>query len=389
MRLGKLLKVIGITGTNGKTTTSFLAEGIFKAANIACGVMGTINYRFGNRKIPAERTTPDRLTISRLLDKMLKNGIEALVMEVSSHGLDQGRVKGILFDAAIFTNLTHEHLDYHGDMDRYFASKMKLFSKLKKKGVAIFNADDRRANCIKNLLRCKKIAYGLNGPADVTAKVTKLGLDGSSFVVKLHGKDAFSVNTKLLGPHNVSNILAASALGFSQGIALDTIKEGIEGVTSIRGRLEPVGGAKGFKVFIDYAHTHNALEQVLRFLKEANEGRIITVFGCGGDRDREKRPLMGRVAEKLSDFTIITNDNPRTEDPKIIARDIESGMESQKRRRTVIFDRKKAIERALKMARASDIILIAGKGHETEQIVGKKQIASDDKKIAEEISQSL
>jgi len=377
------LKVIGITGTNGKTTISLLIESIFNAARIPCGVMGTIENKIGNRRIPAERTTPDALGVNVLLDQMLKNGLKASAMEVSSHGLDQKRVDDISFDAAIFTNLTHEHLDYHGDLSRYFKSKTKIFTRLKKEGVAILNVDDRRvASCAKNMTEHKYITYGLKKTAYVSADIRRIDLDGSAFTVKLRGKGAFLINTRLIGLHNVSNILAAVAAGVTQGIDLRDIKNGIERVNSIKGRVEPVCTEEGFKVFVDYAHTHNALENVLTFLSTIKRNRIITVFGCGGDRDRSKRPLMGRVAQKLSDFVIVTSDNPRSEDPGKIARDIERGMKKQKY--VVVKDRKKAIETALKIACPGDIVLIAGKGHENVQIIGKREIPFNDKKVAEQ-----
>jgi UDP-N-acetylmuramoyl-L-alanyl-D-glutamate--2,6-diaminopimelate ligase len=377
------LKVIGITGTNGKTTTSLLVESIFKSARIPCGVIGTISYKIGTRRIPAQRTTPGAIDINILLRRAISAGKKAVVMEVSSHGLDQKRVEDIFFDACIFTNLTREHLDYHGNLERYFASKAKIFRNLKKGGAAIINADDKRVSRIKKMRGRINITYAMTRPAYVSAAVKKLGSEGSSFVVRIKGKDAFSVNTKLVGLHNISNILAAVAAGISQNISLKAIKEGIERVDSVRGRLEPVRTGRGLKVFVDYAHTHDALESVLGFLNQIKKKNIITVFGCGGDRDKGKRPLMGRVAQELSDFVIITNDNPRGEDPRKIARDIEKGMDKKKNNFAIRLNRKKAIEEALKRAGISDIVLIAGKGHETLQITGTRQLAFDDRKVVE------
>ena len=383
------LKVIGVTGTNGKTTTSLLIKSIFSKSRIPCGVIGTIDYETGKRRIPAHITTPDALGINALLDKMLKNKLKAVAMEVSSHALDQKRVEGIFFDAAVFTNLTHEHLDYHGNLERYFRSKRKIFSSLKKNGVAIINADDKNVRRVKKTINGKCITYGLNSPADINAKVKKAGLDGSSFLVRVDKKDAFSVNTKLIGTHNISNILAAIATGVSQGISLRAIKEGVEKLDSVKGRLEAVEVGQGFKVFIDYAHTHNALENVLKFLSEIKKGNIITVFGCGGDRDKKKRPLMGRVAEAFSKFVIITSDNPRNEDPKKIARDIEKGMNKANTNYSIVLNRKKAIEKALKKAKRGDIVLIAGKGHEKVQIARGRKIPFNDRKVAEELLRKI
>lgn len=383
------LTTIGITGTNGKTTTALLIESIFNQAGIPCGGIGTIEYRTGKRRIPAGRTTPDALGTNALLDKMLKNRLRAVAMEVSSHGLDQKRVDDIFFDAAIFTNLTHEHLDYHKNLKKYFESKARIFEQLKKGGFAVINTDDKNArSCIKKITNHKKITYGLNRVADISARVNKVGLGGSSFAVMLHKKDAFLVDTKLVGLHNISNILAAVAAAITQGLDFCDIKEGIEKVENIPGRLEPVEAGERYKVFVDYAHTHNALENVLKFLNQIKKKRIITVFGCGGDRDRKKRPLMGGVAQKFSDFAIIANDNPRSEKPERIASDIESGMKKTKANYAVILDRKKAIEKALKKARDGDIVLIAGKGHEKVQVIGEREIPFDDRKVAEHILES-
>ncbi|MBL7155604.1 MAG: UDP-N-acetylmuramoyl-L-alanyl-D-glutamate--2,6-diaminopimelate ligase [Candidatus Omnitrophica bacterium] len=379
------LKVIGITGTNGKTTSALLVESIFNKSGMPCGVIGTIEYKTGNRRIAAERTTPDALSLNALLDKMLKSGLKAAVMEVSSHALDQKRVDDIFFDVALFTNLTREHLDYHGNLETYFKSKAKIFSRIKARGIAIINNDDNNAKRIREIVKCERITYGLDKDADIAARVKSTEPGGSSFDVKIQKKYAFCINTKLVGLHNVSNILAAIAVGISQGIDKHAIKRGIETVNSIRGRLEAVEKGQDFRIFIDYAHTHDALENVLKFLNHIKRRNIITVFGCGGDRDRTKRPLMGQVAQKLSDFVILTNDNPRNEDPKRIIRDVEGGMERSSGNYIVALDRKKAIEKALKKAKKNDIVLIAGKGHETEQVLADRRISFDDKKIAEGI----
>ena len=383
------LKVIGITGTNGKTTTSLLMESILNASGAICGVIGTINYKTGKSAIPAGRTTPDALTINALLDRMVRNKLKAAVMEVSSHALDQGRVSGVSFDAAVFTNLTHEHLDYHATLEDYFKSKARIFGNLKKKGVAVINADDKYAKRLLKTLKRKKITYGLYEAADVSAEIKNAGMDGSSFIVRIYKKSAFPIKTKLAGLHNVSNILAAIACAFALDIDPDSIKKGIEKVRNVPGRLESVEAGQKFKVFVDYAHTDNALENVLKFLNRIKHGKVITLFGCGGDRDTKKRPLMGRVAQKLSDFIIITSDNPRSEDPKEIARQIERGMDAKKNNYSIILDREKAIENALKKAGKDDIVLIAGKGHEKYQIIGEREIPFDDRKAANTILRGI
>ena len=384
------LKTVGITGTNGKTTTSALIESIFNESRIRCGVIGTIEYKIGSRRIPAARTTPSALLLNELLAKMVKSKLKAAVMEVSSHALHQGRVRHILFNVAIFTNLTHEHLDYHGDLKRYFASKVRIFENLKKGGVAIINVDDKYVKgCIKKIKNHRFITYGLDDAAYISSKVDKLGARGTSFIVRVGKVDAFNINTKLVGLHNVSNILAATAAGVSQGIDFDSIKKGIEKVNIIPGRLESVNMRQGFSVFIDYAHTHNALLNVLKFLNQIKSGNIITVFGCGGDRDKSKRPLMGKVVQRFSDFFIITDDNPRNESSQKIIRDIETGLNKKKSNYTVISDRKKAIEKALGRAKTGDIVLLAGKGHERTQIIGDREISFSDRKIAENILRKL
>ena len=383
------LKVVGITGTNGKTTTSILIESIFEKSGIPCGLIGTIEYRIGKDTIEAERTTPDALTVNALLDRMVKSKLKAAVLEVSSHALDQKRVNDIFYDAAVFTNLTHEHLDYHKDLEKYFKSKIKIFDNLKTGGAAIINIDDESGRKIKIAAHHKKITYGLSLEAQVRAEMQKLDINSSSFVVRMKTEKIFSINTRLVGMHNVSNILAAVATAVSQGIEFSKIKEGIESVGRVAGRLEAVLTQKPFKVFVDYAHTHNAMENVLKFLTQIKKARLITVFGCGGDRDRLKRPLMGRVAEELSDFVIVTSDNPRSEDPARIARDIEMGMKKKKGNHCIILDRKKAIENAFKRARTDDIVLIAGKGHEKFQIVGDGKTPFDDKAVCENILSNM
>jgi len=382
----KKFKVIGITGTNGKTTTSLLIESIFKAAGIPCGVIGTIEYRAGSRSMPALRTTPGPLEANALLDKMIKNAYPAAVMEISSHALDQKRARGIYFDAAVFTNLTHEHLDYHGTLKRYFASKVKIFENLKKGGTAIINADEKfAALCARKIKDHRIIRYGFCRNADVSADIRKTGLAGSSFIIRAGKTLSIPIRTRLVGPHNVSNILAAASAAIAQGIDAGAIKKGIESVKNVPGRLEPVEARQAFRVFVDYAHTHNAMENVLKFLRRVKSGNIITVFGCGGERDRKKRPLMGAVAQKFSDFVIITTDNPRNENPARITREILKGINGKNRNYCIIPDRKAAIEKALEKAGEGDIVLIAGKGHERAQIIGGREIPFDDKKVAEDV----
>ena len=380
------LKTIGITGTNGKTTVSFLAESILKEAGMPAGLIGTIGYRSGRNIAPAAGTTPGPLELNRILYGIAKKKMKAVVMEVSSHALDQGRTADIFFDTAIFTNLTAEHLDYHRNMREYLSSKARIFANLKKDGFAVLNADDKNVKkCEKSVPAGNRVTYGLKKPAEVTAEVIKSGLDGSCFIIKAKNRVSFPINTRLPGLYNVSNILAAAATGIAWGISPAVIKRGIEKVNNISGRLEPVEAGQPFRVFVDYAHTHGALLNVLKCLKSNKTGRIITVFGCGGERDRKKRPLMGLVASRFSDYVIVTDDNPRREDPGAITGQIEKGINKKNVKYDVIHDRRKAIEKALKTASAGDIVLIAGKGHEKSQIIGTTAIPFDDKQVTMEV----
>ena len=379
------LKTVGITGTNGKTTTSYLLESIFKKEGIPCGVLGTIEYRLGDGiAISAARTTPDSIEINKMLDQMVKRDLKAAIMEISSHALDQKRVDDISLDAAVFTNITHEHLDYHGNLENYFKSKARIFSNIKQNGFAVINADDKKAPCIKRMIRHKKITYSLRKSASVTAAIESVTADGSFFSVRIGKKNAFRVNTKLAGVHNISNILAAIAVSTGFKVNPCSIKEGVEAIKHVPGRLERIDNGSGIRIFVDYAHTPDALMNVLKFLRRNKEGHIITVFGCGGDRDRAKRPVMGSVVQKYSDYFIITSDNPRNEDPERIARGIENGIKRDMGNYSIILDRGKAIEAALRKAQKGDIVLIAGKGHEKVQIIGEGRIPFDDKKVARE-----
>ena len=382
----KKLKTIGITGTNGKTTVSYLCESILKAAKIPCGVIGTIEYRLGKLRVPAERTTPDLLRVNHLLSRMLAGGLKAAAIEVSSHALDQGRVDGLSFDVAVFTNLTHEHLDYHKTLKRYLGSKLELFKKIKKNGTAVINRDEKNASKIIKVAGGRAITYGLRGNTDVRADIKRADLNGSSFTVHMKKIDkTIFINTPLAGEHNVYNILAAIGAALALRVQPGTIKKGIESLKSVPGRLESIEPSRGFKVFVDYAHTHNALENVLKFLTEIKTAKIITVFGCGGDRDKTKRPLMARVAQRFSDHVVITEDNPRTEKTADIFRDIKNGLNTKKQNYDFFKNRKCAIRNALIKASDGDIVLIAGKGHESVQIIGNKTIPFDDRRVAREI----
>jgi UDP-N-acetylmuramoyl-L-alanyl-D-glutamate--2,6-diaminopimelate ligase len=378
----KKLKMVGITGTNGKTTITYIIENILSCAGKETGVIGTINYRYKAKELPAKNTTPGPLELQGLLAEMAGAGTRYAVMEVSSHSLDQGRVNGLFFDEAVFTNITGDHLDYHKTIKNYFEAKARLFEKLKKGGTAILNHDDKKVRGLAKRLKARVLTYGLSAGADIRAVDVKLSLDGSRFTVETP-KGSTQVAAKLIGRHNVSNILAAVAVAYCEKISLETIKKGIEEVSFTPGRLEPVAANQPFKVFVDFAHTQDALYNVLGLLRDvAGEGRIITVFGCGGNRDRTKRPLMGRTACEFSDRVVITSDNPRFEEPSDIIREIEDGVRGAFSNYDIVEDRREAIEKALRGASKDDIVVIAGKGHEKYQIIGDKTHQFDDCEVA-------
>lgn len=375
------LNVIGITGTNGKTTTSFLLDKIFRDTGFKTGLIGTIVYKIGKRCIQADRTTPDALRLNYLLNRMAAISLDYAILEISSHALEQKRVDDIFYDVALFTNLTPEHLDYHRNMNDYFKAKAKIFDNLKDNGVAVLNKDDSRTKTLIKDIPRKILTYGLNSKADMMVSRITSDINGSRFnVLTPYGK--ININTRLLGLHNISNILAAISVASIYNLSLKKIKESIESFDFVPGRLQMIDEGQNFSVFVDYAHTPDALCKVLLALKEYAKKRIITVFGCGGQRDRSKRPQMGRIATELSDYTVITNDNPRTESPKIIIRDIKKGIKSKSAKYSIIMNRKEAIKTALDMARKGDTVLIAGKGHEAVQIVGENHIKFDDYLVA-------
>lgn len=398
------LTLLGITGTNGKTTTSFLLESILKRAGYGVGVIGTINYRYGQKVVPALNTTPESLDLQRILWEMSQEGISHVIMEVSSHGLDLDRVYGCQFDGAIFTNFTSDHLDYHQTLERYFESKRKLFRDSLQKSrkpdrFAVTNADDPKGEEIVRGIDLPVLRYGLGSSCDFSATRVDLTFEGISCEIRTP-QGGFSLTSKLIGRFNLYNLLAAITAGFGMGLPSEILKEGVEAVEGISGRFEKVANPKSIHVIVDYAHTRDALERVLLALKDTlvhtsrNRGRLITVFGCGGDRDRTKRPLMGEVAGKYSDLVVLTSDNPRTEDPLAIIAEVEKGLETLsleelnpkgmdhwrlQKGYVKVPDRREAIRMAIRLARAEDTVLIAGKGHEDYQIIGKTKIPFDDR----------
>ncbi|WP_457639587.1 UDP-N-acetylmuramoyl-L-alanyl-D-glutamate--2,6-diaminopimelate ligase [Persephonella sp.] len=378
------LNVIGITGTNGKTTTAHIIGQYLETAGYTTGIIGTLNYRVGKTVLAEGRTTPDPIQWFETLHRMKELGADWVVAEVSSHALDQYRVYGTAFRGAVFTNLSPEHLDYHRSMEGYFRAKERLFLWADSKTVCAVNTDDPYGRRLYHRFSRDRNVYsfGCENTPDLKIEKIKLHDRGTEFSF-FYRKKMYLAKTKLLGRFNVYNTAGAVLLLSKLGFDMDFLVEKAVKLKPVRGRMEVVKG-KDITAVVDYAHTPDALENVLKTLNSLKNGRIITVFGAGGDRDREKRPLMGKVAESLSDVVVITSDNPRTEDPVKIIQDILSGI---KRKSSVVVepDRKKAIETAVKMAEKGDIILIAGKGHETYQIIGSEKIPFDDRKIVEEL----
>ena len=381
----KDVKVTGITGTNGKTTTLYLISAILHQAGIGCGMIGTVGYNIGERRIPAVNTTPSAIMLNMLLREMSNAKLTNCVMELSSHSLDQGRVEGIDFENAIFTNLTSEHLDYHKDMERYFTAKRRLFHMLSDNGKAIINVDDAYGRRISSEIKKDKITYGIKEEADVRAYDIKTTIKGLSFKVKVFNNEV-NIISPLIGEYNVYNILSSIAFSIKNGLKIEVIEKAIRYFRGAPGRLERVSNpSNGFEVFVDYAHTDDALRNLLSGVRSIATKRIILLFGCGGDRDKTKRPKMAEAACSLADFVVITSDNPRSEEPSKIIDDIKSGIPKGFKDYSVFIDRKKAIKEALSIASDKDIVLIAGKGHEKYQVFKDTTIPFDDSAIAEEI----
>lgn len=379
------LCLVGVTGTNGKTTTSYLIKHLLEQLHGPCGLIGTIEWVSGRSVREATHTTPDLLTTYKLLHEMRSAACSCCAMEVSSHALAQGRVDGLAFDVALFTNLTQDHLDYHGSFEAYANAKARLFAALRPEAIAVVNADTPWSERMVASCRGKIWTYGLTPTADLWASHLLLSLQGTQMQVHFRTEVA-TLHTALIGRFNVYNLLAAMSVALSQGFSLSSVVASCSALPKVPGRLHALPNARGLHLFVDYAHTEDALANVLQTLRECSKGRVVTVFGCGGDRDRDKRPKMGRVAEALSDLVIITSDNPRSEDPQEIARQILAGF-SRPERAIVELDRKQAIEQAVQRSAAGDLLLIAGKGHERRQQLAHQTIDCDDLQIAQEACQ--
>ncbi|WP_419888563.1 UDP-N-acetylmuramoyl-L-alanyl-D-glutamate--2,6-diaminopimelate ligase [Neobacillus niacini] len=383
----KKLHLIGITGTNGKTTTSHLIEKIFSDVNRCTGLIGTMYTKIGDQKFETKNTTPESLVLQKGFKQMLEKGVDTAIMEVSSHALHLGRVHGCDYDIAVFTNLTQDHLDYHKTMEDYRQAKSLLFSQLgntfdaNKPKFAILNADDAASDLYRKSTAAHCYTYGIDNNADFHARNIQMTSAGTSFEIVIKDKN-YSINIQLIGKFSIYNVLASIATAYVSGIPMEKIIESIESVKGVDGRFELVNAGQNYTVIVDYAHTPDSLENVLKTIQSFAEKKIFVIVGCGGDRDKTKRPLMAEIACRYATNPIFTSDNPRSEDPISILKDMEEGVLGK--RYITIPDRKEAIITAINQASAGDVILIAGKGHETYQIIGSNVYDFDDRLVARE-----
>jgi len=396
------LTVVGITGTNGKTTTAYLVESILQQAGCKVGVIGTINYRYAGRTFDNPITTPESLDLQRILADMLSAGVSHVAMEASSHAIDLHRIRNCWFDVAVFINLSQDHLDFHGDMQSYWASKKKLFTEYLIEGpkgghaVAVINCSSKNGRELAGILKVPVVKTGSGSDSSIYARKVQNDPNGLAAEVTVPG-GKFNFKSRLVGLHNLENILCAAGVGSALNLPVENLRAGIEAVSVIPGRLEHIENDSGRFVYVDYAHTPDALENVIKALGTVRERRLICVFGCGGDRDRKKRPLMGEIAARLCDLAVVTSDNPRTEDPgAIISQILEGALKADSRQYSrsalkngfsgkgyvVEADRKRAIQLGIAVSRPGDTVLIAGKGHETYQILGTERIDFDDREEA-------
>lgn len=399
------LFIAGVTGTNGKTTTTYILESIIRAASRNVGVIGTVDARFGGRSVPVDHTTPDPVTLQRMLAEMVGEGVTHVVMEISSHALDQQRVAGLSLKVAGFTNLTQDHLDYHLDMERYYQAKRALFSDVLRKSrargrMAVVNVDDARGADLIAAWGGKSLRVSLDpkSDADVAALEAEYRLSGTKARIRTP-KGEWMIETSLIGPHNLANTLLGVGMALAMGFSRARIERGLTMLERVPGRLDPVPSGEKKRVFVDYAHTPDALARVISALRPLTSGRVVVVFGCGGDRDQKKRAIMGKTVAQLADLAIITNDNPRSEDPKAIARMVEEGLrdggwlpmmgEVRPKSYLVELDRRAAIRTAIGWLGPDDVLVIAGKGHESYQITGTEKRHFDDRDEAYRILAGL
>jgi len=379
------LRLIGLTGTNGKTTTSYLIKSILENSGKTAGLLGTISIKIGDKEIESSRTTPESVDLQRLFRDMVDMKVTHAVMEVSSHSLDLGRVDGCNFHTGIFTNLTQDHLDFHQTIEKYRDAKEKLFYMTT--GVNIINIDDEHGRIIADHIKDLKTpmyTYAIDRTADFMAKDMSITASGVDFILSTPGY-SIDIKVNIPGRFSVYNALAAAAAAFAQGIDKESIKSGLERIKGVPGRSEVVNVDMPYTVIVDYAHSPDSMKNILNAVREYAKGKIITVFGCGGDRDKTKRPIMGEICGKLSDYCVITSDNPRSEDPNEIIKEVEEGIKKTKYKYDSIESRREAIKRALVIAKKDDVILIIGKGHETYQVLRDRTIPFDDREVVLEI----
>jgi UDP-N-acetylmuramoyl-L-alanyl-D-glutamate--2,6-diaminopimelate ligase len=379
------LVLAAVTGTNGKTTTAMLLEAILARRYGRAGFVGTVAYRTGRREIPASQTTPEAPILQDLLAEMVDEGVPAAAMEVSSHALALDRVAGCRFDVAVFTNLTQDHLDFHGDLENYFDAKKKLFTLRKPAAAAVVNVDDAFGRRLAAEAAPPVVTWSSSGArADVRAEDIRCDDSGTSLAV-VHAGGRFRISSALLGRFNADNLLGAAAAGLSLGVNAEEIADGCAAVTRVPGRLEPVEAGQPYRIIVDYAHTEDALKRLLLAVRDLTDRKIILVFGCGGDRDRGKRAPMGKVAGSLSDIAIATSDNPRSEDPEAILAEVEVGLVASGATKYLkVADRREAIRTAIDLANPGTVVVIAGKGHERVQVIGDRSVPFDDRDVAAE-----
>ena len=378
------MKIIGLTGTKGKTTTSYLVKGILEAFGFKCGLIGTIGSRIGEKLIKSGLTTPDPIDLHKTLRMMADEGADYVVMEVSAHAIALHRLEGMRFSTGCFTNLSQDHLDFFGTMDNYFECKKSFFRSAWLDNAAI-NADDERSKSILSDIDVPRMTFGIAQDADVSAHDIEISENGVRFTMRVLQMDEYPVSLKLTGMFNVYNALAAAAVCLNQGLDPAQVAAALQTIKGVPGRAELLDTHTPYKVILDYSHSPDALDNILNTVRTFARGRVIVLFGCGGDRDHKKRPIMGEIAGRLADYSILTSDNPRTEDPFDILRAVESGIRKTKGKYTVIENRREAIRHALETAREGDIVVLAGKGHETYQEINGIKHPFDEKAVVQQL----
>ncbi len=378
------MRMIGITGTKGKTTTTYLLKSICESAGLKCGIIGSTGTLVEDQHLDSKLTTPDPIDLQKTLRLMADEGVQVCCMEVSAHAIDMNRLDGMSFEVGCYTNLSQDHLDYFYTMERYFETKKSFFTSGMARNAAV-NADDETAGRLIPDLKQPHITYGICVDADVFARDIEITEEGVRFTVQLHGMNEIGIHMHMTGMFNVYNALAAVSCALIMGIAPDKIREGLEAVTRVPGRIEVLQTGTPYKIILDYSHSPDALENILKTVRQFTRKRVIALFGCGGDRDKGKRPMMGEIGGRLADYCILTSDNPRTENPMVILAAIEKGIKPTGGKYEVIENRRDAIKRAIRMAEDGDVIVLAGKGHETyQEIMGIKR-PFDEKTIVSEI----